>query len=85
MQAGLSLCCLQATARVSHVEAHMMLRLLLPCFRLEPYAPDSCADFYDSLRAGLFWISTQISFAGPIESLHETVLLLMIKLATLSA
>ena len=46
------------------------------------YAPDNCAGFYDSLRAELFWISTKISYAGPVESLHENVLLLMITLAT---
>ena len=34
VQAGLSLCCLQATVRFPHVDAHMMLKLRLPCFRL---------------------------------------------------
>ena len=50
----------------------MQAGLSLKCVVCEQisFAPDNYAGFYDSLLAGLFWISTQISCAGPVESLH---------------
>ena len=34
------------------------------------FEPDYYADFYDSFHVGYFWISTQISCAGPVETFH---------------
>ena len=49
----------------------------------QSYVHDYYAGFYDCLHVGQFWISTQITCAGPVESLHENVMLLMITLATI--